>query len=130
MLFLVFSQFMVLDGGVLEDDNQVCKNEFAKFSGSFPEEIFSNGFEFDVLNYFKVENWNKIKKNIFLKANDNKFLRIIKSDEMEVYVDPESRMKFQSDSLVIFLFTRYLAVRYLKDHVCIYLFRPKKENKK
>ena len=130
MLFLVFSQFMVLEGGILEEDNQVCKDEFTKFSGSFPEEIFSNGFEFDVLNYFKVESWDKIKKSIFLKANDNKFLRIIKSEEMEIYVDPESRMKFQNDSLVIFLFTRYLAVKYLKDHVCIYSFRPKKEIKK
>ncbi len=130
MLFLIFSQFMVLDGGVLEDDNQVCKSEFTKFSGSFPEEVFSNGFEFDVLNYFKVEDWNKIKKSIFLKAYDNKFLRIIKSSDIEIYIDPESKMKFQSDSLVIFLFTRYLAVRYLKDHVCIYSFRPKKEDKK
>jgi len=121
---------MVLDGGILEEDNQVCKNEFSKFAGSFPEEAFSNGFEFDALNYFKVENWDKIKKNIFLKAIDNKFFRIIKSDEMEVYIDPESRMKFQSDSLVLFLFTRYLVIRYLKDHVCIYSFRPKKEDKK
>jgi hypothetical protein len=130
MLIFVFSQFMVLDGGILEEDNQICHSEFSKFAGSFPEEIFSKGFEFDVLNYFKVENWDKIKRSIFLKASDNKFLRIIKSDEIEVYIDPESRMRVQVDSLVIFLFTRYLAVRYLKDHVCIYSFRPKKEDKK
>ncbi|MEO0143388.1 MAG: hypothetical protein ABIL49_06615 [candidate division WOR-3 bacterium] len=129
MLFIFITQFMVLDGGKLEEDNQICKDEFRKFSGAFPEEVFSSGFTFDVISHFKIEKLEKIQKSIFTKAIESKFFRIIKSDDIEIYIDPESRMKFQVDSLTLNFFTRYLVVKYLKDRLCIYSFRPSKGEK-
>ncbi len=120
---------MVLNGGKFEEDNQLCQDKFKEFSGSFPEEVFSNGFKFDILSRFKVENLEKIQESIFIKANDSRFIRIFKIDDLEIYTDPESRMKFVVDSLPMNFFTRYLAVKYMKDDVCIYSIRPKEENK-
>ncbi len=127
MFFFLFSQFMVLDGGKFEEDNQLCQDKFKEFSGAFPEEVFSNGFKFDVLSRFKVENLKRIQESIFIKATDSRFIRILKIDNLEIYIDPESRMKFEVDSLPLNFFTRYLVVKYMKDDVCIYSIRPKEK---
>ncbi|MCS7245847.1 MAG: hypothetical protein N2504_06895 [candidate division WOR-3 bacterium] len=127
MLFLFINQLIVINGAKLEEDNKVCEVEFSKFSGAFPEEAFYSGFEFDVLNYYKIEDINKVRESIFIKANDSKFIRVLKTEDIEIYTDPESRMKFQFDTLTLNFFTRYFVVKYIKDHMCIYSFRPRKE---
>lgn len=126
MLFII-SQFFIINGAKLEEDNKACQEEFAKFSGAFPEEVFHSGFEFDILKYYKIEDINKVRESIFIKANDSKFIRVLKSEDIEIYTDPESRMKFQLDTLTLNLFTRYFVVKYIKDYMCVYSFRPKKE---
>lgn len=130
MIFIILAQIMVLDGGKIEEDiNNVCSEKFKEFSGSFPDEIFANGFNFDLISYFKIENLKKFEKSVFFKAIDNRFVRIAKVDDIEVYIEPESRMKFDVDTLTLNFFTRYFVVKYLKDYACVYSFRPKKGEK-
>jgi hypothetical protein len=119
-------QILVLSGGQKEEDYKPCENEFSKFSGSFPEEVFSKGFNFSYIGYFKIIDKSKLKESIFIRASNDKFIRIFSSGDLDVYIDPESRLKYEiGDNKVIYFFTRYFVAKFLKDHVCLYSFKPK-----
>ncbi len=128
MILLIVSQFSLINGGKLEENNRFCMQAFQKIAGSVPSDIFSTGMEFQTLNQFRLKDRDAFIEHLTRKAALNLFVPVVQTDDRLVFVKPDEKMRVVVGGLAIYRFTHYLYAYFPdKSHACLYEFIPSME---